>query len=50
MKGKPTFILAHTVKGKGISFTEANNRWHVGVLTDEEYRQAVKELSGEAVR
>ena len=50
VKGKPTFILAHTVKGKGISFTEANNRWHVGVLTDEEYRQAVKELSGEAVR
>jgi len=50
VKGKPTFILAHTVKGKGISFTEANNRWHVGVLTDEEYRQAVRELSGEAVR
>ncbi|HEX2988391.1 MAG TPA: thiamine pyrophosphate-dependent enzyme, partial [Chloroflexota bacterium] len=50
IKGKPTFILAHTVKGKGLSFTEANNRWHVGVLTDEEYRQAIKELSAEAVR
>ena len=43
-KGKPTAIIANTVKGKGISFTEHNNRWHAAVATEEEYVQAMKEL------
>lgn len=49
-KGKPTFIIADTVKGKGLSFTEGNNRWHVGTLTTEEYHQALRELGAEAAQ
>lgn len=42
--GKPVCIIAHTVKGKGISFIEHNNKWHVGMCTEEQYTQAMKEL------
>ena len=41
---RPVCIIANTVKGKGISFTEHNNRWHAAVATEEEYVQAMKEL------
>ena len=44
VKGKPSVVIAHTVKGKGISFMENNKSWHHGVLTKEQYEQAVKEL------
>lgn len=43
-KGKPKMIIAHTTKGKGISFTENQVVWHHKVPTDEEYDQAMKEL------
>lgn len=43
-KGKPTAIIANTVKGKGISFMENQASWHHGVMTEEQYEQAVKEL------
>ena len=43
-KGKPTVVLAHTVKGKGVSFMENNAKWHHGVMTREQYEQAVREL------
>lgn len=43
-KGKPNFIIAHTVKGKGISFMEGVLKWHHGVPTPEQYAQAQKEL------
>jgi len=44
-KGRPTFILAHTTKGKGISFMEKNNAWHGSRgLTDDELAQALSEL------
>jgi len=43
-KGKPTVVIAHTVKGKGISFMENQSSWHHGVMTEEQYQQAVKEL------
>lgn len=43
-KGKPTVIIADTVKGKGISFMENNNAWHHGHLTEEQYLQAMEEL------
>jgi transketolase len=44
-KGKPTFILAHTIKGKGVSFMENNNYWHGSVkITDEEFERALQEL------
>lgn len=45
-EGKPTMVLAKTIKGKGISFMENVAKWHHGVLTEEEYNQAVKELEG----
>jgi transketolase len=42
--GKPSLILAHTTKGKGISFIEDKVGWHHRVPTDEEYQQAMQEL------
>ena len=43
--GKPNLILAHTVKGKGISFMENQVNWHHHVPTDEEFAMAMKELA-----
>ena len=43
-KGKPTAVIASTVKGKGVSFMENQISWHHGVMTEEQYEQAVKEL------
>ena len=45
---KPSMILAHTVKGKGISFMENNILWHYRTPQGEEYDAALKEL--EAIR
>lgn len=45
-KGKPKAIIAHTVKGKGVSYMEGNFRWHSRVPTDEELAVALAELSG----
>lgn len=45
VKGKPTVIVAHTVKGKGVSFAENVVGYHNGMLTEETYAQALKELS-----
>ncbi|MBQ3669134.1 MAG: transketolase [Clostridia bacterium] len=42
--GQPLCVIAHTVKGKGVSFMEHNNAWHKGVPNDEQYAVAVKEL------
>jgi len=42
--GKPNLVLAHTVKGKGISFMEDKVAWHHRVPTDEEYALALQEL------
>lgn len=44
-KGKPKVIIAHTVKGKGVSYMEDNFRWHSRVPTDEELSLALTELS-----
>ena len=44
VKGKPTVIIAHTIKGKGISFAENVVGFHNGALTEEQYEQALKEL------
>ena len=43
-KGKPTAVIAHTVKGRGVSFMENQASWHHGIMTQEQYEQAVKEL------
>ena len=42
--GKPTFIIANTVKGKGVSFMENAAKWHHRVPTEEELEQAIAEL------
>jgi len=42
--GRPTVIIAQTVKGKGISFMEHDNSWHQKVVSDEQYEIAMKEL------
>lgn len=46
-KGKPTIIIAKTVKGKGVSFMENKVEWHGKAPNEEEYEQAMKELNGE---
>ena len=43
-KGKPTAIIAKTVKGKGISFMEGKAEWHGKAPNKEQYEQAIKEL------
>lgn len=44
-RGKPTVIIAHTVKGKGVSFMEGVAEWHGSVkLKPEELKQALREL------
>ena len=45
-KGVPSIILAHTVKGKGVSFMEGQNAWHGKPINDEEYARAKAELGG----
>jgi transketolase len=47
VKGKPHLIVAHTIKGKGISFTENVAKWHHGVPSREQLEQAVKELEAQ---
>jgi len=42
--GKPNLVLAHTVKGKGISFIEDKAKWHHHVPTDQELATAIDEL------
>ncbi|MGN0710827.1 MAG: transketolase [Anaerovoracaceae bacterium] len=46
-EGKPTVIIAKTIKGKGVSFMEDNPGWHGKAPNDEEAKQAVEELGGE---
>lgn len=43
-KGKPTVIIANTIKGKGVSFMENKANWHGKAPNDEEYNQAMEEL------
>ena len=43
-KGKPTVIIAKSVKGKGVSFMENNAAWHGSAPNDEQFETAMKEL------
>ena len=45
LKGKPTAIVAKTIKGKGVSFMEDQAGWHGKAPNDEEYKTAIEELS-----
>lgn len=44
-KGKPSVIVAHTVKGKGVSYMENKFVWHLLNMSKEQYEQAIAELS-----
>ena len=43
----PLVIVAHTVKGKGVSFMENLQQWHHGTLSQVQYEQAMEEVSHE---
>jgi transketolase len=43
--GKPTALIAHTVKGKGVSFAENSYLWHNNMVTEEVYQRALAELN-----
>ncbi|MGA2105708.1 MAG: transketolase [Methanoregula sp.] len=45
--GRPTVIIAHTLKGKGVSFMEWINAFHGKALSKDEMKIALKELGGE---
>ena len=42
--GQPTAIVAHTIKGKGISFMEKDYTWHGRAMNKEQTAEALKEL------
>ena len=42
--GQPTILIAHTVKGKGVSFMEGDYLWHAKPITDGEFQLALAEL------
>lgn len=44
VKGKPTAIIAKTVKGKGVSFMENQVGWHGSAPNDEQYEKAIAEI------
>lgn len=44
VKGQPTIIIAHTVKGKGVSFVETDFTWHGRALSPELAEKARKEI------
>ena len=43
-KKKPTFIIANTIKGKGISFMENSSLWHSKVIDEVNFYNAIKQL------
>jgi transketolase len=49
-KGMPTVIIAHTLKGKGVSFMENAVDWHGKAPNEEEYKIAMEDLEKERVR
>ena len=44
IKGKPTCIIAKTIKGKGVSFMENQASWHGKAPNEEQYKKAIDEL------
>ena len=49
-KGRPTCIIAHTIKGKGVSFMEGDYNWHAKVPNDDELAKALAELETQRPR
>jgi transketolase len=48
-QGQPTCVVAHTVKGKGVSYMEGDFNWHAKVPNDEQLAQAMAELDEQLV-
>jgi transketolase len=48
IRGKPTVIIAETVKGKGVSFMEGKSTWHGKPIGKDDYVQAMQELGASA--
>jgi transketolase len=46
VKGQPCMIIAHTVKGKGVSIFEGQKKYHGAAPNPEEYQRAMQELGG----
>ena len=44
-RGQPSLIVAHTVKGKGVSYMEHDYNWHSKVMTKEEYERALADIA-----
>ena len=44
-KGKPTMIIARSIKGRGVSFMENEASWHGAAPNDEQYALAIAELN-----
>ena len=49
-QGRPRIVIAHTIKGRGVSFMEDVGKWHHGVPNDAEYVQAIAEIEGAMAR
>jgi transketolase len=49
-KGRPTVIIAQTVKGKGVSFMENTHQWHSATVTEDLKEKALTELCVREVR
>lgn len=49
-RGRPSLLLAHTVKGKGVSFMEDQKKWHHGVPDNEQLQTALAELESASGR
>ena len=47
--GKPSLVIAHTVKGKGVSYMENVPKWHHGVPDPKQYAEALSELDNALV-
>lgn len=45
--GKPTILICHTTKGKGVKFMENQSRWHAGKITAGEFKECVRNLEEE---
>ncbi|MCH3918307.1 MAG: transketolase [Spirochaetia bacterium] len=45
----PKAVIYNTVKGKGVSFTEGNHKWHGAVITDDAFEKGIVELNADIV-
>lgn len=48
-QNKPSLIIAHTTKGKGVSYMENNVKWHHGVPDEKQFEEALNELDNATV-